>query len=62
VFSVIQAVILRPLPYYNLNRLVLLTDPQDPQDGGILLNDIELLQRENHSLEDIASYYRDSGW
>ena len=62
VFSVIQAVILRPLPYYNSNRLVLLTDPQDPQDGGILLKDIELLQRENHSLEDIASYYRDSGW
>ena len=62
VFSVIQAVILRPLPYYNSNRLVLLTDPQNPQDGGILLKDIELLQRENHSLEDIASYYRDSGW
>jgi putative ABC transport system permease protein len=62
VFSVIQAVILRPLPYYNPNRLVLLTDPKDPQDGGILLKDIELLQRDNHSLEDVASYYRDSGW
>lgn len=62
VFSIIQAVISRPLPYYNPNHLVLLTDPRDPQDGGILLKDIELLQRENRSLEDIASYYRDSDW
>src|SRR5271155_4322687 len=35
IFSVIQAVLLRPLPFHDPGRLVFLADPQDPQDGGI---------------------------
>ncbi|MGC1783594.1 MAG: ABC transporter permease, partial [Acidobacteriaceae bacterium] len=62
VYSVIQAVLLRPLPYHDSDRLMLLTDRQDPQDGGILYKDFEAWQQRNHSFTGIATYYRDSGW
>lgn len=59
VFSVIQAVILRPLPYHDPNRLMHLTDPQD---GGILYKDFASLKEQSQSFVDMAVYYRDSGW
>ena len=62
VFSVIQAVILRPLPYHDPSRLMHVTDPQDPQDGGILYKDFESLKQQCRSFADLAVYYRDSGW
>ena len=33
IFSVIEAVVLRPLPYKDPEHLALLADAQDPQDG-----------------------------
>jgi predicted permease len=62
VFSIIQAVLLRPLPYLDPDRLVLLADPQDPQDGGILYKDFQSWKVHSHSFSDMAVYYRDSGW
>ncbi len=62
VFSIIQAVLLRPPPYLDPNRLVLLADPQDPQDGGILYKDFQSWKLHSHSFSDMAVYYRDSGW
>src|SRR5260370_1920552 len=62
IFSVIQAVILRPLPYEDPDRLVHLTDPQDPVDGGILYKDFESLKSQNRSFVEMSAYYRDSGW
>jgi putative ABC transport system permease protein len=62
VFSVIEAVMLRSLPYPNPNRLVLLTDAEDPENGGFLLKDIDLLRSQSRSFSDIAFYYRDSGF
>jgi predicted permease len=62
VFSVIQAVILRPLPYNDPDRLVHLTDSQDPQDGGILYKDFASLKEQSQSFAGMAAYYRDSGW
>ena len=58
IFSVIQAVLLRPLPFHDLGRLVFLADPQDPQDGGILLKDIEVWNSQSRSLDKISAYYR----
>jgi putative ABC transport system permease protein len=62
IFSVIEAVVLRPLPYRNSGQTVLLADAQHPEDGGFLYKDLEALKVENHTLEDVALYYRDSGF
>ena len=61
-FSVIEAVILRSLPYKNPQQLVLLSDPQDSINGGFLLKDFERLQQRTHSFAGLAICYRDSGF
>jgi len=62
VFSAIEAVMLRALPYSNPKRLALLTDSQDSENGGFLLRDMHSLRSQSHSFSDIAFYYRDSGF
>ena len=62
IFSVIEAVVLRPMPYANPARLVLLVDRSDPEDGGFLYKDFVAIKSQSHTLEDIAAYYRDSGF
>jgi predicted permease len=62
VFSVIEAVMLRGLPYLHPDRLALLTDAEDPENGGFLLKDLELLRSQTQCFSGIALYYRDSGF
>jgi putative ABC transport system permease protein len=62
IFSVIEAVLLRPLPYKEPARLVRLTDPEDPSHGGFLYKDLETWRSQTWALQDIAVYYRDGGW
>jgi predicted permease len=62
IFSVIEAVVLRPMPYANPARLVLLVDSSDPEDGGFLYKDFVAIKSQSRTLEDIAAYYRDSGF
>ena len=62
IFSVIEAVVVRPLPYRDPGRLVLLTDSRDSEDGGFLYKDFEFLRSENRTFQDVATYYRDSGF
>ena len=62
VYSIIQAVLLHPLPYHDPNRLMLLADQQDPQEGGVLYRDYETWTKHISSFTTIAAYYRDSGW
>jgi len=62
IFSVIEAVLLRPLAYKDPGRLVLLADTQDPQYGGFLYKDFEGFKSQAGSFEDLAPYYRDTGF
>src|SRR5260370_24906437 len=62
IFSVIEAVMLRALPYADTKRLVLIQDSQDPENAGVLLKDINALRSQAPSFSDIAFYYRDSGF
>src|ERR1051325_750723 len=62
IFSVIEAVILRPLPYHDTDHLVLLKDAQDLENGGFLYKDYEYLQSQSKTLADSAIYYRNSGF
>jgi predicted permease len=62
IFSVIEAVVLRPMPYADPARLVLLVDSTDSKDGGFLYKDLGGIRSQSRTLEDIAAYYRDSGF
>jgi len=61
IFSVLEAVFLRPLPYKDPSRLVLIADGEYPADGGFLYNDFEACKLQVRSFENVAAYYRDSG-
>lgn len=50
------------MPYANPARLVLLVDSSDPDDGGFLYKDFVAIRSLSRTLEDIAAYYRDSGF
>ncbi len=66
IFSVIEAVLLRPLSYRNPEQLLILTDAQDSdiqgEDGGILYKDFSAWKAQGRAFEDIAVFYRNSGW
>src|SRR4249920_1905053 len=56
IFSVVNAVLLRTLPYHNANRLIALwgTDPAGERDG-VSIPEIQSFQTQMHSLEDLAA-------
>lgn len=62
IVSVIDAVMLRPLPYRDASRLVLLTDPDDRVNGGFLKKDIGTVAGQLRGFDGFAAYYRDSGY
>src|SRR5579872_392351 len=62
IFSVIEAVMLRPLPYRDSSRLVLVADAENSDNGGFLYKDFEAVKAQSRSFEDLAVYFRDSGY
>src|SRR5215831_9656517 len=62
IFSVVEAVALRPLPYKEPARLVRLVDQEDPRDGGFIYDDLERWRSHTTAFKDLAIYYRDGGW
>ena len=62
IFSVIEAVMLRPVPYRDSARLVLLTDAENSENGGFLYKDFDAFKVQSRGFEDLAIYFRDSGY
>jgi predicted permease len=65
VFSLVDGVLLRPLPYRDPARLVMLTSyaPKPPYDsnGSVSYTDFEQFRSKNRSFEELAATYR-VGW
>ena len=65
VFSLVDGVLVRPLPYPDPHRLVALTTyasrPPFDSNGSLSYNDFEELKNRNNSFSDIAVTYR-TGW
>ena len=59
IFSVIEAVMLRALPYADAKRLVLIQDSQDPENAGFLLKDINALRSVSFVLKDGMVFKKD---
>jgi predicted permease len=62
IFSVIEAVMLRALPYCDSSRLTLIADAEHPDDGGFLYRDLAAFKEQSRSFEDLAFYFRNSGY
>lgn len=62
IFSVIEAVMLRALPYRDSSRLALITDAGNEDNGGFLYKDFAAFKAQTRSFEDLAIYFRDSGY
>ena len=63
IFSVLYAVLLRPLPYHDPNHLVLIfskggEDPKEP----ISLDDFEILKSQSQSFESMSIFYKNTGF
>jgi putative ABC transport system permease protein len=61
IFSVVNAVLLRPLPYYEVNRLVVLWTTFDPPRGGAFLQWLSLprfnsINDDAHVFEQVGAY------
>jgi putative ABC transport system permease protein len=60
IFSVLYAVLLRPLPYPNAERIVRIDETEGKGGMGVSPPNFVDIQQQNHSLESIAAYSTDT--
>src|ERR1044072_1778390 len=61
IFSIVNAVLLRPLPYLNANRIMILNESSGPgQDYSVALPDYFDWQRDNTVFEHLAATRKES--
>src|SRR6266850_2986888 len=56
IFSVLNAVLLRPLPYADADRIVRIDETEGRGGMGVSPPNLVDFQQQNHSFEDIAGY------
>jgi len=63
IFSVLYAVLLRPLPYHDPNQLVLIfSKSREDQKEPISLDDFAILKSQSQSFEAMSIFYKNTGF
>src|SRR5215510_11029263 len=63
IFSVLYAVLLRPLPYHDPNQLVLIfSKSREDQKEPISLDDFAILKSQSRSFEAMSLFYKNTGF
>ena len=62
IFSVVNAVLLRPLPYKEPGRLFFLTTDRQDSKAPTSLENFEAWKARSSVFEDMAIFYRNTGW
>ncbi|HEY0321327.1 MAG TPA: ABC transporter permease [Pyrinomonadaceae bacterium] len=60
IFSVVNAVLLKPLPYKDPNRLAILWEKAATQDTSVAYQNFQDWREQNQSFEEITAFRRDS--
>src|SRR4051812_20763137 len=60
IFSVVNAVLLKPLPYKDPNRLAILWEKAATQDTSVSYPNFQDWREQNQSFEEITAFRRDS--
>src|SRR2546421_9822584 len=57
IFSIIEAVLLRPLPYVEPGRIVLLGEPQNPDGASFLFRDLDTWRSASRDFSEISFFF-----
>jgi putative ABC transport system permease protein len=62
VFGIVDAVLLRPLPYADAEKLVVVSSDLADPTGGLTLEAYDAIRAQRGSFDGVAVFYRNTGW